>query len=198
VGLGVDWATTAKLTSNPTAVTVMERRGAEVVGVLTCVWKTNDPDVAIDRLDRIIRTVNGRAEGGRARRLSQDASSEKYHCANVRKKFHGVVIVEDVVAGETVERPGAEPITRKALLGNQLVGVLDDNQATLPPERYLKADFRLVKRDRGSFTTELGPNGEHGDTFDSHKLALNSLESTSGGPVSYEPVARPRNRREVV
>ena len=38
-----------------------------------------------------------------------------------------------------------------------------------------------MKRDRGSFTTDLGAAGEHGDTFDSHKFALRALTSSDGG-----------------
>jgi len=32
-------------------------------------------------------------------------------------------------------------MTMKAFLGAQLVGEIDDNHFTLPPERYLKEDF---------------------------------------------------------
>jgi hypothetical protein len=51
--------------------------------------------------------------------------------------------------------------------------------------------MRLVRRDRGSFTTEVGPGGEHGDTFDSHKLAQNSLESTGGALESTKGIRLP-------
>ena len=200
VGIGVDWATTERETSNPTAVTVMEREGVEKRAVLTCVWKTRDPDVAIDRLTRIVETVNARPEGGRARRLCQDATSEKYHCANVRKALRGLVIVEDMVGSETIEKPGKEPMTMKAYLGNQFVGEIDDNHVTLAPERYIKEDFRLVKRDRGTFITDISPSGGHGDTFDSHKNASYALESNSGGALTAETVAqikRSQGRRPV-
>lgn len=184
VGIGVDWATTEGGQSNPTSVTVAERFGIEVVFACTFVWKTADPDIATDRLRAVIETVNARPEGGRARRLCQDATSEKYHCANIRKEFSALVPVEDVVASETVEIPGSEPITKKALLGNAFVAVVEDNQATLAPERYLKDDMRRVKRDRGSFSCEVGPNGEHGDVFDSHKLALHALTWNFAGVIT--------------
>jgi hypothetical protein len=197
VGIGVDWATTEKEASNPTAVTVLERSGAELIAPLTLVWKTPDPEIAISRLRQVVETVNRRLAGGRARRLCQDATSERYHCVNVRRALAALVPVEDIVGSETVEQPGGEPLTRKAALGNGLVAAFDDNQLTVAPERYLKADLRLVKRDRGSFTAELGPNGEHGDTFDSHKLALHALDSTNGAlettagirvqPVRFQP-----------
>lgn len=188
VGVGVDWATTDGATSNPTSITVLEEVGAEYVAPVTLVWKTRDPDLAIRRLTQVVEAVNARPAGGRARRVCQDASSEKYHCVNVRRELAHLVPVEDVVAGETVDQPGGEPITKKAILGNDLVGILDDNRLTTAPERYLKTDFRLVKRDRGSFTTDLGAAGEHGDTFDSHKFALRALTSSDGGLETTEGI----------
>jgi hypothetical protein len=190
VGIGVDWATTEKESSNPTSVTVMERNGIEKIAVLTIVWKTRDPDLAIERLRAIVQTVNARPAGGRARRICQDATSEKYHCANVRKELGALVTVEDLVGSETIELPGKEPMTMKAYLGNKWVGEIDDGHATLAPERYLKEDFRLVKRDRGSFTTEISPSGQHGDTFDSHKNASHALDSTNGGEITAENFAQ--------
>lgn len=190
VGIGVDWATTEKETSNPTSVTVMERYGIEKRGIVTFVWKTRDPDLAIDRLEQIVDTINARPEGGRARRLCQDATSEKYHCANVRKALRGKVVVEDIVGSETIELPGKEPMTMKAYLGNQFVGEIDDNHITLAPERYIKEDFRLVKRDRGTFVTDISPSGQHGDTFDSHKNASYALESNAGGAITDETLAK--------
>jgi hypothetical protein len=181
VGIGVDVATTEKQASNPTSVTIMERRGAEFIAPLTVVWKTRDPALAKFRFRQLIETVNRRPEGGRARRLAIDASNEVYFATEVQQEFAGLVQVELVKNGTTIEQPGQEPITMKAELGNQLVAVFDDNQLTTAPERYLKNDMRLVKRDRGSFNAELGPNGEHGDTFDSHKLGLHALTSTAGG-----------------
>ena len=188
VGIGVDWATTEGATSNPTSVTVMEEVGAEYVAPLTLVWKTKDPAVATSRLQSVVEAVAARPAGGRARRVAQDATSEKYHCANIRAALAHLIPVEDVVASSTVEQPDGEAITQKALLGNTLVGAFDDNQITTAPERYLKTDMRLVKRDRGSFTTEIGANGEHGDTFDSHKLALYALTSTGGSLESVEGI----------
>lgn len=192
VGLGVDWATTEKESSNPTAVTVMEREGVEKRAVLTLVWKTRDPDLAIERLRRLVQTIHARPSGGSARGLCQDATSEKYHCANVRKELGGLLPVRDIVASETIELPGKEPMTLKAYLGNQWVAEIEDNHAILAPERYIKEDFRLVKRDRGTFVTEISPSGQHGDTFDSHKLASEALERTLGGGITAETLAQIR------
>jgi hypothetical protein len=195
VGIGFDVATTEKSQSNPSALTVMERRGVEVLAVLTVVWKTRDPIIAKDRLRRVVEAVRQRPDGGRARRMAIDASNEVYFATEVQRDLAPLVVVELVKGGETVEQPGREPITKKALLGNQLVGAFDDNQITTAPDRYLKNDMRLVKRDRGSFSCEAGPNGEHGDTFDSHKLALHALTSTGGGMESTEGISVGRRRK---
>lgn len=181
VGIGYDVATTEKGTSNPSSITVMERQGIEVIARITVVWKTRDPAIAKERIRTVLETVRDRKEGGRARRMAIDASNEVYFATEVQTEMGDLTMVELVKGGETVEQPGREPITKKALLGNQLVAVFDDNQITVAPHRYIKTDMRLVKRDRGSFACELGANGEHGDTFDSHKLALHALNSTAGG-----------------
>ncbi|HMJ92339.1 MAG TPA: hypothetical protein VK530_21130, partial [Candidatus Acidoferrum sp.] len=129
----------------------------------------------------IVETVNARKEGGRARRMALDATSEKYFALQVQKEFASLVPVELVVASETVEMPGGEKMTKKQLLGSRFVAEIDDNHAVLAPERYLREDFRRERKDRGTFVCEIGPGGEHGDTFDSHKLAMHALNSNGEG-----------------
>lgn len=180
VGLGWDLATTEKETSNPSAFAVVERRGVELIDRLVAVWKTKDPDIAIDRARAVINAVKGRKEGGPARRLCIDATNERYFASDARKQFAAELPVELVVASETVERPGNEPMTMKQWQGSLLVGELDDNHLTLPPERYLKDDFRLVKKEKGNFVCVADPDGKHGDTFDATKLGLHALLSASG------------------
>lgn len=190
VGLGLDLATTEHGTSNPTSITVTERLGTQFYGRLTCVWKTADPDLARERARRIIAVIRGRSEGGPARRLAIDATNERYWATDLRKALAAELPVELVIASQTVERPGAETMNMKQWLGSQLVGELDDNHLVLAPERYLFEDFRLVKKDRGTFVADTAPDGKHGDVFDSHKLALHAL--LQGGPV-YIPAQNVRH-----
>ena len=193
VGLGWDLATTEKETSNPSSFTVIEELDAvNWRALVTIAWKTADPEIAKARARMIVSAVNSRRLGGRARRLAIDATNERYFAVQVQRELAALVPVELVVASETVEQPGAESITKKALLGNALAGDINDNRATLPPEKYIKEDFRRVKRDRGSFACELGPNGEHGDTFDSHKLALHALRSNLDGAITEETLLQIR------
>lgn len=189
VGLGWDLATTENETSNPSSFVVKEDLGnGEWIDVVTFVWKTRDPAIAKARCKRIVQTVNARGEGGRARKLCVDGSNERYFAVEVQREMAGLVPVEIVVSSENIEIPGQEPMSKKAYLGNELVDDLDNNKGTLPPEKYLKDDFRRVKRDRGSFSTEMGPNGEHGDTFDGSKLALHALRSNAGAMTSTDGI----------
>jgi hypothetical protein len=78
----------------------------------------------------------------------------------------------------------------KQYLGNMLVNEFQMNRGAIPPDRYIKNDIRLVKRDKGTFATDLGENGEHGDTFDAIKLALQALRR--GGAFEAFESANPR------
>lgn len=180
IGLGFDVATTTKKTSNPSVLTVGEKDGVQVIIRAVLIWKTRDPDVAIERVDRVLRVIAGR-RGGRARCLAQDATNEKYFAEQLRKIFRAQVPVVLVVASEGVEKPGLEkPTNFKEFLGDQYVGLLNDNHLTLPPEVYIKIDHRLVMKDRGMFVCEPDEEGRHGDTFDGGKLAVHALTSNAG------------------
>jgi hypothetical protein len=181
VGIGFDIATTEGGQSNPSSLTILEQHGVEYVGRLTCVWKTREPSIARDRVIRLVRAVNARPSGGRARKICLDASNEVYFATDLRDELRADVPGELVKGGEKAPTNKDEAQNMKAYLGNLLVGALDDNHLTLPPERYIKEDFRLVKREKGSFATEVTPDGKHGDTFDSHKLALWALVGQGGG-----------------
>lgn len=186
-GIGLDIATTEKGTSNPTAIAVVERIGTDFNVPLILVWKTRDPEVARLRVRAVVEAVQGRERGGRGRMLCIDATSERYWAADLRKSLMTLIPVECVVSSETVEMPGEEPMTLKQQMGGQLVGAMDDNRVTLPPERYVREDFRLVKRDRGTFQTEISPDGKHGDTFDAVKLGIRALTGRAG--FAYQAVA---------
>lgn len=185
VGLGLDVATTEKETSNPSALSIMERTGNVFPIRLMLVWKTADPDRAELILTAVLDVIAERIEGGKARRLCIDATNERYFAQALRKRLGRRVVVELVISSETIELPGEpEPVTMKAYLGNEFAAHIEDGKVPLPPERYIKEDFRLVKKAKGSFDCDLGSNGEHGDTFDAGKLSLRALKSTAGGILS--------------
>src|SRR6185437_12093826 len=122
-------------------------------------------------------------------RLCVDATNERYFSQSVRREMAALLPVELVIGSETIEIPGREEtITMKQHLGGQLVAELDDNHLTLPPERYLREDWRLVKKEKGQFVCEPDVDGKHGDTFDGAKLALQAIRSTAGALMSTDGI----------
>lgn len=188
VGLGMDVATTTRGKSNPSCVAVGEEIGLDTALRLIVTWKTSDPKVARARVRRLVEAVAARTVGGRARALSIDATNERYFAADLRDDLRGLLPVHLVVASETLELPGEDtPITYKQHLGAQLVGELDDNHLWLPPERYVRDDMRLVRKEKGAFVCEPDIDGKHGDVFDAVKLVRHSL--STGGPVEAAAAA---------
>lgn len=199
VGLGWDVATTEGDTSNPSAFCVVELSGVDLIVRLVVVWKTCDPDLARDRARRLVQAVaerRGEGDRVRARRLCIDATNERYFAQDMRKALLGEVPVELIIGSEKVELPGKEPMNQKQYLGSLLVAALDDNRITLPPERYLKEDFRLVKKERGQFVCVPDGEGRHGDTFDGSKLGIRAVIGLSG-PLEYSAVDAEGKRGQI-
>jgi hypothetical protein len=176
IGLGLDVATTEKQTSNPSALAVVERTGREYFARLILRWKTTDPAVT----EAILTTLLMRLAPRRARRLCIDATSERFFAAALKRKLGALVPVELIVSSEALEYLG-ESMTYKVFLGNLLVNAVEDGRMLLPGGDWLRDDLRLVKRDRGTFATEVAADGSHGDCFDALKLAIYALEG-AGGP----------------
>jgi hypothetical protein len=187
VGIGIDPATTTKQKSNPTAVAIVEDHVSEQIARAIFAWKTNDPKTADERIDLIVAAVAARkSQGGRARGMCIDATNERYWASATRDRLAAELPVGLIVGSEAHEEPGVERMTMKQFLGNRLTGMLDDNKLTLPPDRYVREDFRLVKKDRGQLVCDPDIDGKHGDTFDAVKLASYALHS--GGPAEAYPI----------
>lgn len=183
--LGEDLATTEKEISNPTSLSVVFKIGADIIASLVLIWKTADDETALDRNRRVLQTL--RDIGVRPRRLCVDATSERYFANRLRRELAALVPVELVISSEKAPHtsgPEAD-MNMKQYLGALITGILDDNRLTLPPDRYIKEDWRLVKRDRGTFVADVNSAGMHADTFDSVKLACHGL-ITSAGPIQAE------------
>lgn len=179
---GWDLASTEKETSNPSSFTVMEKAGHEYITRLCCVWKTSRPELQIERARRIVETVALRKEGGRLRRLGIDATGDRLFARHAQQQLAPLAPVELVVMSETVDLPGYDSsVTKKTWGGDLYVGALNDNRHTFPPERYFRDDHRLPKKIKGLYQTSAAPDGKHGDTFDSGKVALLMHESGKAG-----------------
>jgi len=188
IGLGLDLATTTKESSNPTALAVAERHGIETIFRAFLVWKLRDPAAARERIRRVVEAI-ARRPGGRARRLSVDATSERYWAEDLRRHLGALLPVELVVASEKYDGPGYDkPTNWKTFQGDQLVAELEDNHLTLPPERYVLEDWRLPKKDRGIYVCEPDLDGKHADTFDAAKQSLHALRGTRAGVFSAEAI----------
>ena len=177
IGLGVDLATTESGSSNPTSFTVLERDAGTLRATAIITWKAKDPALARHRITQLVRATAARKAGGRPRRLCVDGSNERYFAADLATHLQADVPVSVCIAGTTAPRQaGQEPTNLKTYQGSRLVATLDANQLTLPAHRYITEDWRLVRREKGNFVTDISPDGKHGDTFDSTKLALHALE----------------------
>lgn len=168
VAAGLDIATTAKKTSNPSSLVVSQREGNMIHERLVVAWKTTD--------DRVIKAIllcvltQLASTRRKLRALSIDSSSEKFNARQIKRDFTKFCPVRLIDSGGKVNWKG-EDTTFKVLLGNLYSGLYEDALITIPEGQWIIDDRRLVRHESGSFTTDLGPNGEHGDTFDGGKLA---------------------------
>lgn len=175
LGLGLDLASTEKETSNPSCLAVAERRGQETIFRAMLVWKTKNPRVMGARVEAVVRALARHVR--RPRMLCVDASNERLWAEGLRSALAALLPVRCIAGADAAPNRFGEALNMKQYLGQRLVGELDDNHLWLPPERYVREDWRLVKRERGLFACQADGNGRHGDTFDAAKLALQSLTS---------------------
>ncbi len=183
VGIGHDLATTSGETSNPSSTTVTESVGTDRCARLVMLWKERDPKVARGRLARLVKAIHSRPTGGPAKRLCADATSEQYYARDLASQLAPLIPVVLVNASNSVEPCPAgyeRPPNYKTLLGDIYAAQVNANRYTLPPEDYLKDDHRLVLKIAGLYHCDPEPDGKHGDTFDSGKLAEWALTATAG------------------
>ena len=179
LGLGFDVATTTKEKSNPSSLALVEKVGIDFVERLLIRWKTADPAVA----RAIIQSVLMRIAPRRVRKLCIDATNEKYFAVDLKRDLGPLVPTDLVVSSENHTYLG-ETMTFKVYLGNLLVNTMEDGHFAMADEVWVKDDFRLVKRDRGTFTAEVDSAGNHADTFDGSKLAVHAIIGPGGPAVA--------------
>jgi len=178
LGLGYDIATTTKKKSNPSSITLTQRKGLMSFARLVIRFKTADPAIARAIIDHIL--IQLALVGLKVRGLSVDASNERFYAIETQKYFRGRLPVHLIASGETTQHKG-ETITYKSLLGGTLIQTATDGYLALPTCDWIEQDWKLVKLDQGRFYAEIGPDGGHADTFDSTKLAEHELDR-GGGP----------------
>jgi len=173
-------------------------------------WETGQPDLDVwddgsgaNEATKILAASKNpeRAATGERRpiALALDATNERYFAEDLRNQFRQNVPVLLVVASEAVRHPELQdddppngtriwfpngdpnPSNWKEFLGDQYVGLLNDNHLTLPCSEYVRADHRLVTKDRGRFVCQPDAQGRHGDTFDGAKLGVHALSKVQTG-----------------
>lgn len=189
VGLGFDVATTTKETSNPSSITVTEKVGLEKKQRLVLAFKSKKRQVMKEYLTAILEVIRQRRDGGPARRLCIDGTSERLAAEETADDLAGLVPVQLVVASENVVPipPGYDiehAVNYKTYLGDCYATAVNENRYALPPDEYIKVDQRLTAKDQGRFVCEPDGDGRHGDTFDSGKLADFAVESNKGALTS--------------
>lgn len=186
VALGLDLATTEKKTSNPASFTVFQEHGKRFVARLIVSWKTADPDVTTQLVAAVVDDLI--AANHPPVRLVIDASNEVFFARLLQKSLRPKVQCLLIKGSEKIKYENEE-MDSKTLLGNLFANHIDDGLILLPSGKWIADDYRLVGKEAGRFVTSLGKSGEHGDNFDSGKLALWGLLGRTGSAVGVEGVA---------
>lgn len=181
--LGNDVATTDKKGSNPSSFTVMEKLNGFYWERLVMRFKSTDPEVSY----AVIKSILDARPAAEWKCLNIDSSNERYHAQNVRKKFRARLKVNLIVNSETIifgKGFDKDKFSFKTLLGDLYVSAFEDGIIAMPPDEFLLGDHRLVKKHAGGYVTEVDEAGNHGDTFDSGKLAYWGHIGTGGKVVA--------------
>jgi hypothetical protein len=189
VGVGFDLATTTSKKSNPSSITVAQRDGYRTVERLTVRFRTDRE--AFSRL--MLRTIleDLKAKGCPIRRICLDGTNERFFCERIQKEFSVFAPVDAIVASEKPD-PKRYPLAGegnwKQYLGAGYAALYEDALIAIAPEEWLRKDRRSVLRDKGTFLNTLDEDGNHGDTWDSGKLARHALWRAGRASAEAAPV----------
>jgi hypothetical protein len=127
-----------------------------------------------DYLQRVVRTVRERKEGGPARRLCIDASNERLAAEETKDDLTQYIPVQLVLGGSSVEPIPIgyqDSINYKTYQGDLYCAAVNEGRTVMPPDDYVKQDHRLPIKNNGKYECPVDNEGRHGDTFDSGKQA---------------------------
>jgi len=187
--IGVDPATSEKQKANPTGAAIAQQTGRGIRLPVVARYRIGD-DL------RQIAVIRELVEGCKARgcqvTLGLDASSEVLFARRVRRELGGICRVVLTQAGAVTEaekgKPAHERVNFKTASYNTLLNHMEDGTAEVPAARWLRDDWRLVRRAGGGFQIDLGNDGSHGDSFVASAIAAHLL-SHPGGEVDIECAA---------
>lgn len=190
VGVGIDPATTTNQTSNPTGVTVSQRRVDGFYQPAVFVWKEKNPKVARERIARILDCIR-HSPAGRVRRCCLAITNEQYFGRETAQDLGHLApfeLVDERCKVEPVPAGYKRDPNYKTWLADQYAAQVNDNHYTMPPEEYYKNDQRMVVKTGGSYECEPGPDGQHGDTFVSGAMGQHALSGAGGALTSTEGI----------
>jgi len=176
IGIGHDQATSDGKDSNPSSITVTEKDGLIRKTRLVVRWKSRSPGVNEAILLRVIMDLIRR--GIRPRGLAIDASNETFNALRLRSAFSHLVPVELIKSGESwVDPATGTKMLWKQRLGDNYVESFLNGCHWLPSGDWLVADHSLATKGPSGYDNRTS-KGNHGDTFDSGKLAEEMLRQS--------------------
>lgn len=182
---GLDLASTEGKKSNPTSLTITEKRSGRFAARIILWWKTANPAVTDNRLIEVFTAL--KAAGKKVKVLNADATNDRLYVMALRERLKGLVRVEPIVSSATVKWRGQELSARTVSWTLQRECV-EENKIDLPAGRYVATDFLRTKRAPGDlYVASVGPNGEHADTADGSRLALMG-HIIGGGPAEVRAI----------
>ena len=178
VSIGQDLASTEGKKSNPAGLAITTKDGLGFRAPLVTWWKTADERITEGRILHVALALQ--AAGIRVKVVNLDATNERLFATALRRKLlgHGIPC-RLCVGSEIVQHQGAK-VTLKTYAGSQLAAAIENGNAELPFDRYLYNDFMRPVKTPGGFDCPVGPNGEHGDTFDAVKLGFLEWHKPAG------------------
>lgn len=185
ISCGLDLASSDGGKSNPSSLTVAEKVGNQLVVRLAWHWKTARGEVTLGNVERVIDALL--AAGARLIGLGIDASNETLFARQIKRALALKCRVALIKGGEKMQFRGEED-NAKTILGHVLANTVEAHGIALPPSEYVRKDWMRINKKGGEFVCTVGPNGEHGDTFDSTKLAV-WLQVGRGGPAEARGAA---------
>ena len=176
--LGVDIGTTENKKSNPTALALLEGIGLKRYMRLAARFKTNKRDVLEGSIVRLLDLLDRRQR--KLRVIVLDATNERLTAGDIAMDLSGRVQVRAAVMS-TIRIVYGEKVTLKTYCGSLVVNHLEDGRLLLPPEEWIKKDFRQTIREKGGFSSPVAEDGSHADLFCATGLALDGFDHD--GPV---------------
>ncbi len=185
-GVGHDQSTTDKVgTSNPSSLTFIQEEGIFRHTRLIVRWLSRFPRVNDALIALLLHDLKG--SGARMKGMGIDASNETFNAQRMQTMFSRILPVRLYKSGE---KHPTKPGNWKDHLGGQYAQLFMDGLITLPASgngrdaEWVLTDHSLAVKGPTGITNQ-SSRGNHGDTFDSGKLAAEELEAGAGMPEVY-------------